>query len=566
MKIKQIKVIGIIAKLIDVFRYQLMLDKFTRCYFFVFIVIGFLWFVTETWGILLIQNYYNQIGYLQQQKDVLSSYIHIGPTMSLILVIVVFSLRTLIIGLKNYSVQIIYQAFLFENRKKILKKSLNDYLNFKLYKSSAMFNEVVFQAGTYWQQASMFIVNLVLCGSLFIISFLYFKISFLFAFMTVFIFFMILKMLLRGVFTAHHGIVEESIKLSKGLIESLKNLLLIKIYRLESNIEDMTNHDLKRYYKLYKNYSIRTSLETSLPQFIGIIVVFTLAHLFTSLDQENSFNSITFLYMFMRISQSLGDVLTSYTMLCVNEPGWVKLLQWYDEKQNNFEVSQCDKTMHSTGMLEIKAENLSFRYDQSFVFQNLNFHLKPGSICHIAGDSGAGKSTLIALIIGLNKPTAGSILTLGELPYSPASDISKYIGYVGPDSFFIEGNLRENLLLGHYAPETISDETIYYSLEQTSILKELKEMNIDLDFFLNESVPLSTGQKQRINIARALLRNPKILVLDEATSNVDVYNENIILQVIKNIGPEIITIIVSHKGNLSTIANFKIELGHHEHN
>ena len=167
-------------------------------------------------------------------------------------------------------------------------------------------------------------------------------------------------------------------------------------------------------------------------------------------------------------------------------------------------------------------------------------------IC-ISGAPGAGKSTLIDLILGLIKPTQGNIfiddLNLGN----NLRGWQKLIGYVPQDIYLLDDTIRNNIAFG-LNENDINQEAILKSLESSRLIDYVSSLeNKENSVVGNRGIKISGGQKQRIGIARALYLNPKILILDEATSSLDTINERKIMEEIYNISENITLIIVTHR-------------------
>ena len=208
---------------------------------------------------------------------------------------------------------------------------------------------------------------------------------------------------------------------------------------------------------------------------------------------------------------------------------------------------------------EINVNNISYKYPgrDNFIFKNLNIRIKKGNIIGIKGESGSGKSTFIDLILGLLQPSSGEIyvnnLDIQHLKnnyWSKVSTVSQQIN-------LIHGTLKENLTFGDLS---INDQDIYDVIKKVNLSQMLSSFKNGLDEVIYEnSSNISGGQKQRIAIARALLRNPQILILDEATSSLDESNEIQFINVIKEIklkNPSLTVLIVSHTKAILEIADF----------
>lgn len=191
---------------------------------------------------------------------------------------------------------------------------------------------------------------------------------------------------------------------------------------------------------------------------------------------------------------------------------------------------------------KIKFENVTFSYNGiENVLENLTLEIPLGKWTAIVGPTGSGKSTIFYILLGLYKPQKGNIYIEDEELFQCNSDeIRKKILYVANKDFIFNGSILQNLTLG----ETYSESEIKKIAEITMISEFTRDLEID-------AKELSDGQKQRIALARALLRSPKILMLDEAMAPVDTKIEEIIFSQIKYYFPSLTVIIASHR--LSTI-------------
>ncbi len=177
----------------------------------------------------------------------------------------------------------------------------------------------------------------------------------------------------------------------------------------------------------------------------------------------------------------------------------------------------------------------------------------------IKGESGSGKSTLLSLILGMYQPVSGQITINGFEINSIRDYLYERIAYVGPDPYLIKGTLRENLLYGNST--YLDDKKLIETLKLVQCETLLNSLPDGLNTILNEAAKLSTGQKQRLAIAKALLRHPKLLIMDESTANLDHKTEKEIIDNLKNILGSITSVIVSHKDIFDPLATKKLNLG-----
>lgn len=204
----------------------------------------------------------------------------------------------------------------------------------------------------------------------------------------------------------------------------------------------------------------------------------------------------------------------------------------------------------------IRVSNVSFSYTEDEpVLQNISFEAKPGEMIAFVGPSGGGKTTMFSLLERYYTPTSGEIL-VGDVPIHDLSLESwrRQIGYVSQESAMMAGTIRENLTYGLEDPEKISDEELWKVAEMAYADGFIRGFAKGLDTEVGErGVKLSGGQRQRINIARAFLRNPKILMLDEATASLDSQSEHVVQEALARLMKGRTTFVIAHR--LSTIVD-----------
>jgi subfamily B ATP-binding cassette protein MsbA len=200
---------------------------------------------------------------------------------------------------------------------------------------------------------------------------------------------------------------------------------------------------------------------------------------------------------------------------------------------------------------ELIFQDVSFTYNnKNQVLKNINLTIKPGTSLALVGHSGAGKSTLASLIAAFIEPTKGTIKIDGfNLSHIKHQTYRKHLGMVLQDDFLFDGTIKENILFSK--PEA-SDHELKQAVTAAFVFEFTKRFENGLDTIIGErGIKLSGGQKQRISIARAILSNPKILILDEATSSLDVKSEKYIQKAITDLLKNRTSIIIAHR--LSTI-------------
>lgn len=200
---------------------------------------------------------------------------------------------------------------------------------------------------------------------------------------------------------------------------------------------------------------------------------------------------------------------------------------------------------------DIVFDNVSFQYDEGKeVLHNINFEAKPGSVTALVGSSGSGKTTIAGLAASFLKPVSGSIKIDGnEVEEVNLDSYRSHLGVVLQDDFLFEGSIRDNIL---FPRPNATQEEVRNAVKSAHVHEFTDRFEDGLDTLIGErGIKLSGGQRQRIAIARAILANPRILILDEATSNLDTESESLIQESLKDLMHGRTTFVIAHR--LSTI-------------
>jgi len=228
-------------------------------------------------------------------------------------------------------------------------------------------------------------------------------------------------------------------------------------------------------------------------------------------------------------------------------PGYSKIIELKKLFDSNT-ISEIKTPFFINNNEEIKLENISFFYghDQNnIILGNYNLTIKTKTLTIIKGPSGCGKTTLVDLISGLLTPKGGRI-TIGDQTLTPQNKClwQRYIGYVHQNISFINDTLWNNLTLGL---DNISRSEVDSVLKETQSDQFIHKLPLKLDTVLGiEGINLSRGEKQRLSLTRALLRKPKLLILDETTNSLDLETEKLILRLIELLKKEMTVILITH--------------------
>ncbi len=202
------------------------------------------------------------------------------------------------------------------------------------------------------------------------------------------------------------------------------------------------------------------------------------------------------------------------------------------------------------GEIEYNDVHFAYKEDGPEILQGVSFHVKPGETYALVGSSGAGKSTMISLVPRLYDVLSGAVRIDGkDVRDWPLQELRKHIGFVTQDTFLFNDTIRANLL---YAKPEATDEELMDACRRSGIADFIEELKDGLDTFVgNRGVRLSGGEKQRLSLARVILKDPEVILLDEATASLDSVSESHIQEALAPLLKEKTSLVVAHR--LSTI-------------
>ena len=348
-------------------------------------------------------------------------------------------------------------------------------------------------------------------------------------------------------------IVKETTVLAGSTTESLRNIELVKSLGLtQQEISRLNNNTYKILgLELKKVKSIRTLsfIQGTFVNLLRQIIMFTLLWLvFKGKLTAGEVISLTF-YSFFIFGplQEIGNIILSYREAEASLNNFHNLMQKAPEPEPA-------QPKHLGNIQALKFESVAFKHSsaQHRAIDGISFDVKAGETIAFVGPSGSGKSTLMKLLVGLYRPLEGKIfynqLDENEIDFN---DLRNQIGFVTQDTQLFAGTIKENLL---FVNPDATEDLLRDVLDKASCNNLLARAEKGLDTMIGEGgLKLSGGEKQRLSIARALLRKPKLLIFDEATSALDSLTEEEITHTIREVSSQQnqITILIAHR--LSTI-------------
>ncbi len=345
----------------------------------------------------------------------------------------------------------------------------------------------------------------------------------------------------------------------RGLLDGLK---IIKIFKLSNIFMSKLNDTLLKNLKIHRNFSfISENIRTFFEMVLVIIVFFVILFYFGQETKNNpnfSFALFTtlFLILFKIITSSIQSL--RHCMYLINQSSSLgRLIDIYNQISQDLDGYKLKKKMNLKNNLDEKIEfkNLTFNYDEkSPIFNEVNLEIKSSDRVFINGISGSGKSTLVELLAGLNIPISGQILIdQTDLSNMNMDNWLSSIGFVGQKNFLFNKSIKKNIYDGDLNATELSYRK---AIETSQTLDFLEKYNLSENDIINQNQDnLSGGQLKRISIARALIKNPQILILDEATNEFDeLLEEKIINEIIKNYSG-ITIIFISHNLKIKKFCN-----------
>jgi len=362
------------------------------------------------------------------------------------------------------------------------------------------------------------------------------------------------------------AIVSETTALAGSTTESLRNIELVKSLGLSSQeikrLNNTTDKILKLELKKVKYVRSLSFIQGTLVNLLrNMILLLMLYLIFAGRISVGEFFSL-FIYSFFIFGplQELGNIINIYRETEVSLENFKAILSTPKEKKpaNPAVLGRINS---------LKFDTVSFKHQSSNrnALENISFETEKGQTIAFVGPSGSGKTTLVKLLVGLYHPGSGQVL-YNDVPSTSIDldELREKIGFVTQDTQLFSGSIRENLL---FVRPDASDEDCMLVLQKAACQNLLARADKGLDTIIGEGgVKVSGGEKQRLSIARALLRHPNILVFDEATSSLDSLTEEEITETIRDVSviSDHITILIAHR--LSTIMHadkiFVLEKGH----
>lgn len=355
--------------------------------------------------------------------------------------------------------------------------------------------------------------------------------------------------------TISRGLQDETATFTGHVQQTLSEIRLMKASTAEQDEEAKGLVGIDRLLGFGLKEARIFALIAPLMQFVVmLVIVFIIAYggMRVATGEMSTGTLVAFLLYLFQIIMPITTFAMFFTQLQKAKGATERIITILDEPleegQDGIEKDITDEV--------IEVNNVSFAYDMSEkVIDRISFTAQPGEMVAFAGPSGGGKSTIFGLLERFYEPLEGEIL-IGDTPIKQLSVQCwrNQIGYVAQESAMMAGTIRENLTYGLENRHQISDDRLWEVAEMAFAAQFIRDFPQGLDTEVGErGVKLSGGQRQRIAIARAFLRDPKILMMDEATASLDSQSEKVVQQALSRLMEGRTTFVIAHR--LSTIVD-----------
>ena len=341
----------------------------------------------------------------------------------------------------------------------------------------------------------------------------------------------------------------------KYLNQILGGIKEIKVYKSEGQFVKKYLSNSKQVFRSNK----KTSMLAAIPKIFLELVAILVLVLLVLLMLVNSNTQVSILATVALFAAAAFRLLPSVYRI-VSSYQHIKYYQsMIDHLRHEYKKIKSNKAISDNGIIDFNKniffKNLSFNYENSNkkILNDVNLNLKKFSKVGITGDSGVGKSTLANIIIGLISPSDGNII-VDEKKVNYANIFwGKNLGYVPQNIFLTDDTIMNNIAFG-YEEKEIDKQKIFKSVKSAQLEKLITSLPDGLNTMVGErGVRLSSGQIQRIGIARALYHDPEFMVLDEATSSLDIDTEREFMNTIHKVSDKKTLLLISHR---SSVLNF----------
>lgn len=475
------------------------------------------------------------------------------------LVILIYFIKNIFLSFTYYFSHILIYKLQLKVSNNIFKKYLkSEYIFFTNTNKSELTRNVIDESAVFIKRLvypGVFLISevttvLFIC---FLLIFIDYKIT-----LIVFIsFFLITLLFLKKFKTKIKSWGEQRQKFAANkylhLVEFFNLIIEIKLKKLESIFFKRFDKSNANHIYADRNVDTANLFYRQFLELLGVIIFCSILIVALFLDYKvKDILPIIGVYVAasFRILPSMNRILIYYNNLVYGHIAFKKVKTDLNKNYIEFQLEETSNTVKVDFFENLRFDKVTFFYEGSkkFIIKDSNFIIDRGSFYGIYGPSGSGKSSLILLLTGLLKPNSGKIILNNKYNINEQKlDFTKMIGFVGQRTFLLNATIAENIAFGE-EKEKIDFGKINKLIEEMDLKDFVAALPKKIETIIgDDGIRISGGQRQRIAIARALYHNPQFLILDEATSSLDLETENKIIDIIKNLKDRLTIIFISHK-------------------
>lgn len=382
------------------------------------------------------------------------------------------------------------------------------------------------------------------------------------------IFYPVVRYLNKSIKSLGHKVDSHWQAANSRMLMSIRNLLLVRVHGLQKDEETIALNSLEGFQQNNGAYYKLQAIVTAFPLVLGTVLITGIILSVHRSGEMGPGTLLSYFYLFLRFLQTLSGLAFVFAQLIYYWPQLGAVAKWWaDHSLDGIRSKHAGKDTDQSELpyFQLKSpvhwsiRDLSYSYPASdrTLFHDFNLEIAPGKCVVIMGASGSGKTTFLHLLIGELELQKGNIhvgMDQNTMPISQAKrSLLKNLGYVGPESFIFNGTIYDNLVYG--LDRKPSSAELELSLAQAECGFVTQMPNALNHRLTDQGQGLSAGQKQRIALARALLRKPKALILDEATANLDPVTEEKLIETFERLKSKMTIVAATHRQALVRIAD-----------
>ena len=339
------------------------------------------------------------------------------------------------------------------------------------------------------------------------------------------------------------------------ITENLSTVRIVKAFSMEKNEISRFNQESWKYFELLFRSSKLRLMSSPIIETIGVSMAVILLWLGGSeVMVGSSLSSEDFLRFMFLLFSMLGPIRSLSNVHITLQNGYASAERIFEVLDEKTEVVDSGENELKYLESELKFENVSFNYGEgSFQLSNINFQIDKGETIAVVGPSGAGKSTIADLIPRFYDVKKGKIIIDGrDIRKYKIDSLRKMMGIVTQETILLNTSIRDNIIYG--SDDEVDEKKMLKAADGANACEFINDLEFQYDTIIGErGVKLSGGQQQRMAIARAIYKNPSLLILDEATSSLDTKSERLVQNALDNLMKNRTVLVIAHR--LSTIKN-----------